>query len=90
MAERSYSLSEESMRLAEEGVLLIISATYGAAIASFVIMEATFHVFAAWAASSPTTSSSTEHDRDAEGSLASSFAYDRAPKWLSVPHLTDD
>jgi len=89
MAERSYSLSEESMRLAEEGVLLIVSATYGAAIASFVIMEAAFHVFAAWA-SNPTTSSSTERDRDVEGPLASSFAYDRAPKWLPVPHRTDD
>jgi hypothetical protein len=90
MAERSYSLSEESMRLAEEGVLLIMSATYGAALASFVVMEATFHVLAAWAASSPTTSSSTERNGDVEGSLPSSFAYDRAPQWLPVPHRTDD
>ena len=87
MIEGSYSLSEESMRLAEEAVLLIMSATYGVAIASFVIMEAAFHVFAAWAASSQTTSSSTERDRDVEGS---SLAYDRAPKWLPVPHRTDD
>ena len=69
MTEGSYSLSEESMRLAEEGVLLIVSATYGVAIASFVIMEAALDVLAASAGSSSMRSSSTEHDADVEGLL---------------------
>ena len=60
MTEGSYSLTEESMRFAEEGIRGMINATGGATITSYVMIEAALQILAAWVASSQTKSTAAE------------------------------
>ena len=93
MSEGSYSLSEESMRLAEERVRGMINATAGATVTPYVMIEAALHILAAWVASSQTKSTAAERDADVEeleGLLSSFIDYHRAAKWLPGPHRTDN
>ena len=48
MAEESSSLSDDSMRVAEAGILGKINATAGATVTSYVMIEAALHILAAW------------------------------------------
>jgi hypothetical protein len=93
IAEGSYALSEESMRVAEEGIRGMIRATSGATVTSFVMIEAALHILAAWVASSQTKSTAAERDADVEeheGLLSSFIDYHRAVKWLPDPHRIDN
>jgi hypothetical protein len=93
MVEGSYSLTEESMRLAEEGIRGMINATCGPTITSYVMIEAALHILAAWVASSQTKSTPAERDADIEelkGSLSSFIDYHRTTKWLPEPHRIDN
>jgi hypothetical protein len=60
MTEGSNPLSDDSLRVAEEGIRERINATAGAAITSYVMIEAALHILAAWVASSQTKSSAGE------------------------------
>jgi len=93
MAEGSYSLTEESIRVAEEGIRGMINATSGATVTSFVMIGAALHILAAWVASSQTKSTPAERDADVEeleGLLPSFIEYHRAAKWLPDPHRADN
>jgi len=93
MAEGSKSLSDDSMRVAEEGIRGMINATAGATVKSYVMIEAALHILAAWLASSQTKSSAAERDADLEElkELLSSFIdYHRAAKWLPDPYRIDN
>jgi hypothetical protein len=63
MTEGSYSLGEESMRLAEETTRGMINATCGATI-TYVMIEAALRILAAWVASSQMKSSAAEREAD--------------------------
>ena len=93
MAEGSSSLSDDSMRVAEAGVLGMINATAGTTVTSYVMIEAALHILAAWVASSQTKSTAAERDADIEELklLLSSFIdYHRAAKWLPDPRRIDN
>ena len=92
MAEGSYSLSEMSIRLAEEGIRGMIGAAGGATITSYVMIEAALHILAAWVASSQATSSTAEREADIKDLLEllpECIEYHRAARWLPDPHRTD-
>jgi hypothetical protein len=92
MAEGSYALSEESIRLAEEGIRGMINATGGATITSYVMIEAALHILAAWVASSQATSSTAEREADIKDLLEllpECIAYHRIVRWLPDPHRMD-
>ena len=93
MAEGSKSLSDDSMRVAEEGIRGMINTTAGATVTSYVMIEAALHILAAWVASSQTQSTVAERDADLEElkELLSSFIdYHRAAKWLPDPYRIDN
>jgi len=93
MAEGSKSLSDDSMRVAEEGIRGMINATAGATVTSYVMIEAALHILAAWLASSQSKSTAAERDADLEElkELLSSFIdYHRAAKWLPDPYRIDN
>ena len=82
MAEASCSLSDESMRVAEEGIRGMIK-TAGATVTSYVMIEAALHILAAWAAASETKSTDAGRDGNVEelkGLLSSFVDYHRAAK----------
>jgi hypothetical protein len=88
-----YSLSEQSIRVAEEGIRGMIKAACGVSITSYVMIEAALHVLAAWVASSQTGSTTAERDADfeeLERLLPSFVDYHRAAKWLPDPHRIDN
>ena len=92
MAEGSYSLSAESMRIAEEAIRGMIGATGGATITSYVMIEAALHVLAAWVASSQATSSTREREADIKDLLEllpECIEYHRIARWLPDPHRAD-
>src|SRR5215475_13629440 len=60
MAEGSNSLSDDSLRVAEEGIRGMINATGGATITSYVMIEAALQILAAWVAPSQTKSTAPE------------------------------
>jgi hypothetical protein len=85
IAQGSYSLTKESMRVAEEGIRGMINATSGATTTSYVMIEAALHILAAWVASSQTRSTAAERAADVEeleGLLSSFIDYHCAAKWL--------
>ena len=91
--EGSYSLTEESMRFAEEGIRGMINATCGATITSYVMIEAALHILAAWVASSQTKSSTAEREADIGDLtelLPSFIEYHRTAQWLPNPHRADN
>ena len=93
MTEGSYSLTEESMRFAEEGIRGMINATAGATVTSYLMIEAALHILAAWVASSQSKSTAAERDADVEelkGVLSSFIDYHRAAKWLPDPYRMDN
>ena len=95
MTEGSYSLSEESMRVAEEGIRGMINATSGATVKSFVMIGAASHILAAWVASSQIRSSAQPAERHAdveelEELLPSFIEYHRTAQWLPNPHRIDN
>ena len=60
IAEGSSSLSDDSLQVAEEGIRGMINATAGATITSYVMIEAAWHILAAWVASGQTKSTAAE------------------------------
>ena len=93
MAEGSSSLSNSSMRVAEEGIRGMINAAGGATVTSYLMIEAALHILAAWVASSQTKSTAAERDADVEelkGLLSSFIDYHRAAKWLPDPYRMDN
>jgi len=93
MAEGSSSLSNGSMRVAEEGIRGMINATAGATVTSYLMIEAALHILAAWVASSQSKSTAAERDADVEelkGVLSSFIDYHRAAKWLPDPYRMDN
>jgi hypothetical protein len=88
-----YSLSEQSIRVAEGGIRGMIKAACGVSITSYVMIEAALHVLAAWVASSQTGSTTAERDADfeeLERLLASFIDYHRSARWLPNPHRVDN
>jgi len=93
MAEGSKSLSDDSMRVAEEGIRGMINATAGATVTSYVMIEAALHILAAWLTSSQSKSTAAERDADVEELkevLSSFIDYHRAAKWLPDPYRIDN
>jgi hypothetical protein len=92
IAERSCTLSDESMWVAEEGIRGMIKAISGGTVTSYVMIEAAVHVLAAWVASSQMTSSAAERAADLEELLEllpSCIEYHRTARWLPNPQRAD-
>jgi hypothetical protein len=93
IAEGAYSLSDDSMRVAGEGIRGMINATAGATVTSHVMIEAALHILPAWVAASKTKSTAAERDADIEeleGLLSSFVDCHHAAKWLPDPQRIDN
>jgi len=93
MSEESYAPTEETIRLAEEGIRGMVNAVGSETITPDVMVEAALHILAAWVASSQTKSTAAEREADLEELeelLPSYIEYHRAAKWLPDPHRTDN
>jgi len=81
MAEGSYSLSDDSMRVAEAGIRGMINATTGATIASYLMITATSCVM---------IETALHILEELEGLLWSFIDCHRAAEWLPDPHRIDN
>jgi hypothetical protein len=88
-----YAPSEESLKVAKEGIRGMLNCVGGEMVSPDVMIDAALHILAAWVASSQAKSSSAEREADMEeleNLLPSYVEYHRRAKWLPDPHRADN
>jgi len=88
-----YAPSEESFKVAEEGIRGMLNCVGGEMVPPDVMIDAALHILAAWIASSQAKSTAAEREADIdtlEALLPSYIEYHRRARWLPDPHRTDN